>query len=191
MPEKMTPNKILDLFEEKFNRLQKSSLLRFLTRPGWKFSFDFKTNAPNSDSVFPELESIESYVLNLRFFIQDNEPISIRNLSEFYCNYCQDNEAIEKFSELRNILNSELDKSWPFRFNSQNMTFRDIFEGFMYSKFSHSNVENHKVFNNLIEHPLGNYLALDCFLRCINLIHDIITMIYNLNKIAFTDLNTN
>ena len=124
----MTPKETLNLFDEKYGRLESSSLIRFMSNPGWKFSFDFKTNAPNPDAIFPDLENIESYILNLRFFIQDNEPISLHNLMKFYEMHSHNKEINEKFSELRNILNSELDKSWPFLFNGKRLTFRNIFE---------------------------------------------------------------
>ena len=189
MTAKMTPKEILDLYEEKFNRLESSSLIRYMNHPGWRFSFDFKTNAPNSNSNLPDLEYIESYILNLRFFIQDNEPISIHNLSEFYNINCQDKEVVNKFVELRDILNSEFDKSWPFLINSQKLTFRDIFNGFIYTKIAHSK-SSLEVFQKLTKQSFGYYLALDYFIRCISLVHDILTMINHLNKIAFTNLKT-
>lgn len=186
----MAPKEILELFDEKYARLQSSSLIRFMSKPGWKLSFDFMTNTPGPDAVLPDLELVESYVLNLRLFIQDNEPISLRNLSKFYETNCHDQEIKNKFAELRSIFNSELDKAWPFSYNNQKLTFRDIFDGFIYSKIAHSNVESHKIFHNLTKHPFGYNLAFDYFLRCINLVHDILTMISHLNKIAFANLET-
>lgn len=190
MTKKATPKVILDLFKEKFDRLESSSLIHFMNNPGWRFSFDFKTNTLGSNANFPDLEYIESYVLNLRFFIQDNEPISIRNIKEFYTKYCHDNEILVKFDELQEILKSEFDKSWPFLINGQKLTFRDIFDGFIYTKIAHSNTGSHLVFQNLTKQSFGYYLALDYFIRCVNLIHDILTMINHLNNIAFIDLKT-
>lgn len=184
----MTPKEILKLFDEKYARLQSSSLIRFMNKPGWKFSFDFTTNAPKSDAILPDLENIESYVLNLRFFIQNNEPISLHNLSKFYEIHCQDKEMKSKFSELRYILNSELDKLWPFRFNNQKLKFRDIFDGFIYTKLAHSKVASRKIFHDMTKQPFGYYLTLDYFLRCISFVHDILTMISLLNKKAFDEL---
>lgn len=181
----MTPKETLKLFDEKFARLQSSNLLRFITSPGWKFSFNFISNSPGSDSVQPDLEIVESYVTNLRFFIQDNEEISIHNLSKFYEAHCQDTKSIDKFNELRNILNSELDRVWPFIFNGETLTFRNIFEGFIYSRIAHTNVKRHRIFHEMTERPFGYYLAYDYFLRCISLVHNVLTMISDLNKVAF------
>jgi len=123
----MTPKEIIELFDEKYARLQSSSLIRFMTNPGWKFSFDFTTNALSQNAILPDLENIENYVLNLRFFIQDNEPISLRNLSKLYETHCPDQKIKEKFIELRKLFNSELDRTWPFRFNKKTLLYRDIF----------------------------------------------------------------
>ena len=187
----MPPKEVVELFDEKYCRLQSSDLINFMSNSGWKFAFDFKTNTLSQNAVFPDLKLIESYVLNLRFFIQDNESISIRNLNLFYENYCNDEEIKNKFTELRTILNSELDNAWPFKYKNQKLTFRDIFEGFIYSKLAHSNVEKHKIFHNLTKQTFGYYLVFDYFLRCINLVHYIITMISHLNKIAFVDFEKN
>lgn len=182
----MTPEEIIKLFDKKINRLQASSLIRFMSDSGWKFSFDFTKNTLSPDAVLPDLEFIESYVLNLRFFIQNNEPTSLCNLDKTYKNYCKDKEHYKKFSELRKVFNSELDKVWPFRFNKQQITYRDIFMGFIYSEIAHSNVDSHQIFYDMTKHPFGYYLAFNTFLNCINFVHDILVMINRLNKIALT-----
>ena len=56
----MTPKETLNLFDEKYDRLESSSLIRFMSNPGWKFSFDFKTNELKSDAIFPDLENVET-----------------------------------------------------------------------------------------------------------------------------------
>ncbi len=184
----MTPKEILELFNEKFARLDSSSLIKHMTKKGWCLSFNFKTGNLDSNAMFPNLENIESYVLNLRFFIQDNEPISIRNLSEFYKSNCLKSENIDKFEELRKVLNAELNKEWSFRFNNQVLLFRDIFEGFIYANIAHSKFNSHDKFKNLTKDPFAYHLALDSFLRAINLIHDILTAINHLNHDSFENL---
>jgi hypothetical protein len=115
----MNPKEVLRLFDEKFSRLQSSQLINFMNNSGWKFSFNFTTNGLEPDATFPDLEYLESYVLNLRFFIQNNESISIHNLKNIYDKYSIDNDVKEKFDELRDLFNSELDKPIHFLFNKQ------------------------------------------------------------------------
>ncbi|MFZ3046861.1 MAG: hypothetical protein WA151_13185 [Desulfatirhabdiaceae bacterium] len=181
----MTPKEIIDLFDSKFRRLESSNLIRFITDRGCKFSFDFTTNNLGSDAVLPDLEFIESYVLNLRFFIQDNEPTSLRNMGKLYDTHYYGQEINERFAQLREVFNSELDRKWLFRFNEKEVTYRDIFMGFIYAELAHSKVERHSVFHDMTRHPFGYYLAFDSFLRCINFAHDILSIINQLNKTAF------
>lgn len=184
----MNAREILDLFDEKYNRLNSSNLIKFMNNPNWKSKFYYTPNN-DSESIRPDIEYLESYSLNLRFFIQDNEPISLNNFSKFYDTYCQDKESKEEFQELRSKLNAELDKSCSFLFNGTELTYRDIFLGFMYSKLVHSKAEKHIDFQNLIKTQFGEYMALDFFLRCIETIHNILTKINNLNKFTFTNLD--
>lgn len=58
------------LFQEKFTRLESSTLISFLRDKSVNISFDLAKNKLNSDSVIPEWEMLESYVLNLRFLFK-------------------------------------------------------------------------------------------------------------------------
>jgi hypothetical protein len=71
-------------FSEKVNRLQSSSLLQFMTSQGWKLDWNFETERPGDQALVPEVEHLEAYILNLRFFVQDNEPTSLRNMAALY-----------------------------------------------------------------------------------------------------------
>ena len=182
--------KILELFDEKYAKLNSSRLFLFINNPDWKSSFYYTPDNNDFNSAKPDEQDIDSYVLTLRFFIQDNEPISINNLSKLYTIYSSNKEIKEKFSELRNALNCELDKSCPILFNGQKLTLRKILNGFIYSELAHSNIEKHLIFQSLLKKPLGKNLALEYFLRCISLIHNTIRKINELNKVAFPDLKT-
>jgi hypothetical protein len=70
-------------FSEKVHRLQSSSLLQFITSKGWKLAWNFEADRPGDDAQMPEVEHLAAYILNLRFFVQNNEPTSLRNLPLF------------------------------------------------------------------------------------------------------------
>lgn len=78
----------ISTFEEKLNRLEESSLWEFMTSKGWKVSWDFENDRPSDEARMPELESLEAYILNLRFLLQDNEPTSLRNIASLYKKEC-------------------------------------------------------------------------------------------------------
>jgi len=82
-----------------------------MTSKGWKVSWNFETDQPGDDARMPDVEHLEAYILNLRFFIQDNEPTSLRNIGSLYESNCQAPSLIARFSAVRDTINSELDRS--------------------------------------------------------------------------------
>jgi hypothetical protein len=114
-------------FSEKVNRLQSSSLLEFMTSKGWKVDWNFEAERPGDQALMPEVEHLEAYILNLRFFVQDNEPTSLRNIAALYKNECKDAKLLERFMEVRDAINGELDRDLWFKFNGASVTYRTIF----------------------------------------------------------------
>src|SRR5216684_1712800 len=124
---------VLKTFAEKVNRLENSSLKRFMSTDGWKASWDFEADRSGDDARMPELEHLEAYVLNLRFFVQDNEPTSLRNMDALYKRECTDTKLLKQFDEVRDAMNGALDRELWFRFNDQAMTYRMLFLGMIYT----------------------------------------------------------
>ncbi|MGM0588569.1 MAG: hypothetical protein ACQETE_09165 [Bacteroidota bacterium] len=88
----------------------------------------------------PSDDEIKSFILTLRFFIQDNEPCSIRNLDKHYEKLSLPVELINEFKESRNSLNDYLDSKTHFGPKDKpHYTFREIFENYIYGHFAHSN----------------------------------------------------
>jgi hypothetical protein len=152
---------------------------------GWRWEFDFAKNCPSDSARLPEIDDLESYVLNLRFFIQDNEPSSIRNISKLYAAKFGDTKVQTDFESLRSLWKSQLDNPLWFKYNKHKLTYGELFQGMIYAKLAHSNSESHRVFASLVANPFGYVLALDSFLRCIDLIHNCLVLMRNLNVEAF------
>lgn len=175
-----------NFFNEKFERLDSSLLVKFIEEHGFQINFDFRTNDLQSTAIVPELDFIESYILNLRFFIQHKDSISLSNMAKLYQNQCSDIKLKERFDEVHHIINSELDKLCPFYINTSTVTYREVFEGMIYAHFAHRNeAERHRTFIAMKEHRWGYYLALDTFVRCLSMFHGNLAVINQLNKEAF------
>jgi hypothetical protein len=175
----------VELFSEKIRRLDSSLLVKFFEEQGFKVSFNFRKNELNSGAIVPMIDLFEGYVLNLRFFIQNNEPISLSKLAQLYDKECSNVEIKHMFDKVHHTINSELDRICPFRFNDEEVSYRTIFDGMIYTRLAHSNKTHHRVFSEMTKHPFGYYLALDAFVRCIKMIHENLAVIDQLNKKAF------
>lgn len=154
--------------------------------PGWHVSYNFSEDRPGDNSRMPDIEHVEAYVLNLRFFLQNNEPTSLGNMAELYRQECKDPKLIARFDEIRDTINSELNKNYWFRFNDQRVTWRTILFGMIYSKFAHAHTEKHHLFAQMANHPFGFALAMDGFLRCVALVHTGLCLTRQLNEVAFS-----
>lgn len=175
----------ISTFEEKVNRLESSSLWHFMTSIGWKVSWDFQGNRPGDEAQMPDLENLEAYILNLRFFIQDNEPTSLRNVAALYEKECMVPQYVEQFTEIRKAINRELNREVWFKFNDQAMTYEKLLRGMIYSRIAHANKEGHKLFDQMTTHPFGYMLAMNEVLRCLQVLHVGLVLVRNLNRAAF------
>jgi len=74
----------LELFNEKADRLKNLSFVRSLEskESGWTLTLD--EGGASASRYGPDNESVEAFVLTIRFFVQDNEPSSIRNMAKMY-----------------------------------------------------------------------------------------------------------
>jgi hypothetical protein len=179
-----TTGEVLETFSEKVSRLEKSTLWRLISSEGWKASWDFEANRPGDDARMPEIEQLEAYVLNLRFFIQDNEPTSLRNMDSRYKRECQDSELRRQFSEVRDAMNGALDRELWFRFNDQPMTYRMLLNGMIYTRLAHASKDKHLLFDQMATHPFGRMMAMNEFLKCIAVVHGGVILINKLNARA-------
>ena len=158
---------VLRTFAEKVDRLEQSSLRKVMATPGWKVSWNFETHQPGDEALIPDLEYLESYVLNMHFFIQDNEPTLLRNMASLYESECNDPSRVAEFNAIRDMINNALDESIRFKLNNQTITHRDIFAGMIYSRLVHSKEENYPLFKQMSNHPFLEILAMVCFLTCV------------------------
>jgi hypothetical protein len=177
----------ISTFGEKVDRLERSSLWRFMTSGGWKVSWDFQVNRPGAEAKMPDLESLEAYILNLRFFIQDNERTSLRNMASLYRKECKLPQYLQQFGEIQEAINRELGRETWFKFNDQTITYGKLLEGMVYSRFAHANKKGHELLQQMAAHPFGYMLAMDEFLRCLGVLHVGLVLVRNLNRVAFPE----
>jgi hypothetical protein len=180
---------ILHTFAEKVNRLEASSLKRFLASEGWKLSWDLVNDQLADDGRMPEIEHLEAYILNLRFFIQNNEPTSLQNMDAVYQSECSDPELLKQFQEVRDAMNGALDHDLWFRFNDQRITYGMLFRGMIYSRLAHASKEKHTLFDQMTTHPFGLAMAMNEFLKCICVVHAALVFVNTLNTKAFPDMS--
>jgi hypothetical protein len=138
--------KILQLFNEKADKLRGSRFIQKMRQPTRvQLTSDRLTVVQR---VGPGEEEIAAVALTLRFFIQDNEPTSLRKMAELYESLPFKQELARKFSELRTDVNALLDSDSPTPswLDDRSLTRREIFETLFWGDLAHASKKYRTIF---------------------------------------------
>lgn len=134
--------RILERFNEQVDRLSErgfaneskggGAIVRWEKGQGWE-----------GIHVGPSEKTVESTILTLRFFIQNNESTALSNIARLYANANIDTEISAQLFEIRDSLNSYLDAPSNLSISEEGpMTHRDILNLFIYGDLAHANNAN-------------------------------------------------
>ncbi|QDV78976.1 hypothetical protein [Botrimarina mediterranea] len=142
------------LFVEKANRLLKSTFLKeAAVNMGWTLSGK-KDEAVRIEHRGPRWENVEAFVLTFRFFIQDNESISIRNMAKVFSSDLATPGERRRFYEIRESLNKYLDGSSMFKEGARTASRREVMDVFIYGGMSHAKPKKKEKFDAWMRHVL-------------------------------------
>lgn len=165
----------LHLFNEKVDKLVSSRFIKHVQENGMKVSLKSSIYKPVeiSDNL-PDQDAIDAFILNIRFFIQDNEVSSLSNMAKLYNDIPVSSDIKDDFNFARDKLNSELDKGSIFNLHGKHLTKRDIFDTFIYGGLAHANPTKKQDFDTWMKiEPLAAFItsefynSLVYFLHCI------------------------
>jgi hypothetical protein len=118
-----------------------------------KFSvkFDIKRGGPlRIETLLPNQHEVDEFILTFRFFIQDNEKCSLRNMRNLYEKLPVSQQLKDDFINLTTQLNAFLDsepKQLKFNISKDALTNRRTMEVFVYGDIAHANPEKEKMFS--------------------------------------------
>ena len=146
----------INTFINKIEELKKSNFAKWINKRGlYKITFVNKNKKRGDYLTYPSRESIKSFVLTYRFFIQDNEKSSVRNIDRIINNLPIADLKKKMFSSLRNYLNNFLDSEYKFRIVGYgNITYREIQEVFIYGYLAHENNRYCKIYKKWTKNEL-------------------------------------
>ena len=170
----------LELFNGKVEELGNSS---FISNWDSKSIF-WNTITSNLPTKFllPNDEQTKAFILTLRFFMQDNEPISLRNISKIYSSELIEKEFQEEFDQKRKILNTYLNLD----FRSNGITNRDILEAFIYGNYAHSDQKDK--YSELVKTDIKHRLNAGSFYSIANSFFTTLQQFQKLNKKVLRNL---
>src|SRR5215212_2112673 len=133
----------LRLFNEKADKLGQLSLNRRMLERDFQFGPIVGPERVVQGFHFdgPDDEAIDAFVLTLRFFIQDNEPTSLRNMSCQFASLPIDPTLVARFEQERAAANALLDSSAFISIDGERLTCRRLVDTFVYGDRAHASPE--------------------------------------------------
>jgi hypothetical protein len=140
----------------------------------------------------PSQEAIDAFVLTFRFFIQDNERSSFRNIAAVYDTSNIENELKDRFESAREAVNKLLDSPnvLNINYNGVILVNREIMEVFIYGGLAHANNEKYKRYKEWMSFPPSAVLLQACFTIVLGGILQAIVYISNINRQAIEELKS-
>jgi hypothetical protein len=139
----------INLFREKTDRLLSSTVRHALQNGEVRFTIRAEAGASvQIEAGGPTLEAVEAFVLNLRFFIQDNESISIRRMAEFIEDLSIPEDVKDRVRKGRANFNAYLDSPCGFGVFGTHPTNREVLEVFVYGSLAHANEEKRRIYDS-------------------------------------------
>ncbi len=186
--------KPLRLFNEKATKLERLSFIDTLSKYNSGVSITFKKNDTGQFDITQERrgpleEAIDAFVLTIRFFIQDNESISLRNIASIYESSLIKDSAKSKFKAIRDTLNKYLDSNsgMAIIINEETLNHRKIMDVMIYGGLSHANKEKKKQYDFWVQLPLKAMIEND-FVSTLAVLFAAIKSISDLNTDVINEL---
>jgi len=184
--------KVLKLFNEKVDRLSSRSFLTKLDGSGVSFEAK-KLNESEPELKVerkgPDEESIDAFVTTFRLFIQDNDRLSLQNVSKLYSNPSISKDLKDEYKRVRqkinNYLNSEISL---FNFNGKKYTYREILEIYIYGGISHTNEAKTEQYKALMSHIIAKNFFDNEFVNVLANLYEALAYIKILNEKAINQL---
>ena len=140
----------LRLFNEKADKLM-----------GLRFTQALKNNVEVEGSYHPSngwtatrtgpgSEETEAFVLTLRFFLQNNERISIANTADLYETLAVPEKLKEAVRKTPGMLNEFLDSDAQIIWKNERLTRRRVLDVFLYGGLAHANPEKKALYDEWV-----------------------------------------
>lgn len=144
---RFTDSELLEVFIESVEELLQSDFLSQIRTSGTATNFSWSnTTGFLGERTGPRKDAVKAFLLTLRFFMQNNEPTSLRRMEERINGLEIDPELKSRFRESRHKFNSYLDSAPSVRFpqGSGADSRRGILESLLYGLFAHANTEKRR-----------------------------------------------
>jgi len=187
----------LRLFNEKALKLRQSSFVHALVAapPSLKLRGEKQKDGSlslSAEARGPSQESIDAFVITFRFFVQDNEVTSLRNMARLYKSASLPQELRDRFESARAAVNELLNgpNLVNISHNGETPTNRKVLNVFVYGGLAHANPEAYKTYKEWISFPPSAVFFQTCFTSIMAYVLEAIDFIAKLNEETIVHLSS-
>ncbi|MCH7735999.1 MAG: hypothetical protein IH872_01225 [Chloroflexi bacterium] len=177
----------LRLFNEKADKLESLSFTSEIENSGIHISAGFGQPV-RVERRGPDEEAIDAFVLTMRFFIQDNEPTSFKNMEDLYSELPVSTELKQRYSEARKKTNEKLDGLTMVTENRVEITYRYVFDVFLWGGLAHADSRKKIVYDRWAKHSVLFPMLQNEFVSAIGIVLEMIYFTRAINQAALTEL---
>lgn len=179
-------DRALELFVQKAEKLRNSGFRARIMQLGGihgHTKWDVKTGFSESFEG-PTEEEIDAFILTFRFFIQDNEPISIKNMDDLLGSLSVDIPAVENFHKSRANLNQALDAPIGMVIDGEKFTRRNVLWTMIYGDLSHADPAHEERVKGWLSNPLtGMFIRMEFLTALMTCLSAIDVLARNVQKV--------
>lgn len=181
----------LNLFNEKVQKVLNSKFIKESNEKklGETLEWNLNDSTGNLDFSYSVLNHDEdwtqSVLMTIRMFKQDDDKLSIRNLSKFYESLDIDKEFKTTFTELRTYLNDYLDNESKTLLDDK-PTRRILLDTILYGDIAHTSTKERQLLEKWKSDEVVWDLAYVEFERIIHEFINVLELIKNLNERVLT-----
>jgi hypothetical protein len=145
----------LNLLREKVDRLERSRFLQAYLQQGARFSLRATVDEPMQITQYgPDEDAVDAFVLTLRFFLQNNERISIQNTAKLIDTLPVDDDLKHRVAQSRDEINSFLDSPPQVKIVGEDLTNRKVLDTFLYGGLAHAKPEKKAKYDEWAADPI-------------------------------------
>lgn len=174
----------MDLFNNKAEKLRNHNFTKKV-KDGFGATISVKNKHVSVEKRFPTDESVESFILTLRFFIQENEASNFKNMAKIYSKlpeYSKEKTAfIKTHKKLNDFLNSP-EESVIIRENGKKLTHGGLFDVFLYGELAHANQDKKIKYDIWMSNPFTSAVFQEEFINVTSYILRCILYVQELNE---------
>jgi hypothetical protein len=180
----------LKLFNVKAEEILKTGFVRYLNeRKPFQISIKGEGSEVRIETILPDQDSIDAFVLRFRLFYQKKDRCSFAKLAEIYDKAKLSNELKNQFLQARKRIDQYVNSVFPYNIKGCTATtVKDFFDMVLYGGLAHADLKKQPEFYLLMNTPVVAEVVQMTFCSILEFMLRAVVYVAQINKRAIEEL---